>query len=103
MSKLTVAETLTSLDKNHQAYMRFLKRSDFDVGMYKPEGVDDQTPHTRDELYVIAKGTGEFVCEGDKMTFGEGDVLFAPAGAEHRFLNFSDDFATWVIFFGKRE
>jgi len=27
-------------------------------------------------------------------------MLFVPAGVEHRFENFSDDFATWVIFYG---
>lgn len=34
------------------------------------------------------------------MTLVRGDVLFAPAGIEHRFENFSDDFVTWVIFYG---
>lgn len=27
--------------------------------------------------------------------------LFVPAGTEHHFENFSDDFATWVMFYGK--
>jgi len=27
--------------------------------------------------------------------------LFVPAGIEHRFENFTSDFATWVIFYGK--
>jgi len=34
------------------------------------------------------------------MTLVRGDVIFAPAGIEHRFENFSDDFVTWVIFYG---
>ena len=29
-----------------------------------------------------------------------GDLLFVPAHVEHRFERFSDDFRTWVIFFG---
>ena len=102
MSKLTIAEALGVLRTDRQSYMRLLERSDFDVGMYKPERVDNQTLHTRDEVYVIAAGTGEFVCQGEKTTFGQGDVLYAPAGVEHQFLNFSDDFTTWVIFIGAR-
>jgi mannose-6-phosphate isomerase-like protein (cupin superfamily) len=35
-----------------------------------------------------------------RETFGPGDFLFAPAGVEHRFEDFSKDFATWVLFYG---
>jgi len=45
-------------------------------------------------------GNGEFVNNGTRNTFGPGDVLLAPAGVEHRFENFTDDFVTWVIFYG---
>jgi quercetin dioxygenase-like cupin family protein len=36
------------------------------------------------------------------MPFKEKDVLFVPAGVEHRFDNFTDDFMTWVIFYGQK-
>ncbi len=29
-----------------------------------------------------------------------GELPFVPAGIEHRFLDFSDDFITWVLFYG---
>jgi len=31
-----------------------------------------------------------------------GDVLFVAAGVEHRFLNISDDFSAWVVFWGPK-
>jgi len=65
-----------------------------------PHGGDPQQPHTRDEVYVVVSGRGEFVCAGERCACGPGDLLFAPAGAEHRFENYSADFATWVIFYG---
>src|SRR5207237_5423026 len=68
--------------------------------LYAPRGTDPQTPHTRDEIYIIATGSGEFVRENERINFAPGDVLFAPAGVPHRFENFSDDFATWVLFYG---
>ncbi len=68
--------------------------------MYAPRGHDDQTPHKQDEIYVIARGSGKFTMGGESVTFGPGDFLFAPAGVEHRFVEFSDDFATWVVFYG---
>ena len=70
------------------------------VKLYAPRGNDPQTPHSRDEVYVVAQGAGEFVCDGSRETFRMNDVLFAAAGAEHRFENFTDDFAVWVFFYG---
>lgn len=102
MSKLTPANTLAALGDKRETYMRFLERPNFDVGMYKPDRVDDQKPHTRDELYVIVNGQSDFICQGDETHVEQGDVLFAPAGVAHRFVNFSEDFATWVIFIGSR-
>jgi mannose-6-phosphate isomerase-like protein (cupin superfamily) len=70
------------------------------IEVYAPRGADPQTPHTRDEVYVVITGTGTFRLAGETRAFGPGDVLFAPAGAIHRFENFTDDFATWVFFYG---
>jgi RimJ/RimL family protein N-acetyltransferase len=68
--------------------------------LYAPKGSDPQTPHTRDEIYIVARGSGDFVRENERIAFAPGDVLFAAAGVPHRFENFSDDFATWVMFYG---
>lgn len=70
------------------------------VGLYAPRDEDDQTPHTQDELYIIASGTGWFVKGDTRVRFAPQDVLFVEAGIEHRFENFTDDFSTWVIFWG---
>ena len=101
MIKLTIAEAVARLVSANTDYTRLFERSSFDVGIYCPTRVDPQTPHTRDELYVIAAGSGEFACGNETKTFASGDVFFVPSGVEHRFMKFSDDFATWVIFFGK--
>jgi mannose-6-phosphate isomerase-like protein (cupin superfamily) len=75
------------------------------IKMYAPrspngELVDPQTPHSRDELYVVAQGSGIFFNGQTRRSCGLGDVLFAPAGSEHRFEDFSSDFAVWVMFYG---
>ena len=71
-----------------------------EVRYYAPKGTDDQTPHQQDEVYVVASGTGRFQNGTELHPFQAGDVLFVPAGREHRFLDFGADFATWVIFYG---
>ena len=68
--------------------------------LYNPRQRDPQKPHTRDELYFIQEGSGTFVCDGRRCPFGPGDVLFARAGAEHRFEAFGAELVTWVVFYG---
>ena len=102
MFRRTIDDALAVLDAKAEPYSRLLEKADFDVGLYRPMGSDDQSPHTRDELYIIASGTGDFFCAGETKPFAIGDFFLAPKGVEHRFENFSDDFATWVIFIGAR-
>lgn len=70
------------------------------VKLYAPQGTDAQVPHTRDELYVVAQGSGIFLNGDTRHAFKTGDTLFVPAGIPHRFESFSDDFAVWVMFYG---
>ncbi|MBA2548849.1 MAG: cupin domain-containing protein [Burkholderiaceae bacterium] len=70
------------------------------VKFYAPRGHDAQTPHTRDEVYVIAQGRGTFFDGSERRPFVAGDMLFVAAGITHRFEQFSDDFGTWVMFYG---
>ncbi len=70
------------------------------VEIYAPRGHVPQQPHARDEVYVVVEGSGEFLSGGRRVHFRAGDFLFVPAGVEHRFENFTDDLAVWVIFYG---
>jgi mannose-6-phosphate isomerase-like protein (cupin superfamily) len=45
------------------------------------------------------RGSGELVLENERFYCEVGDAFFVPAGAEHHFENFTEDFATWAIFF----
>jgi len=98
--RLSPTEALQSL-KGHDSPFRILfEHGSLQVEVYKPDGVDLQTPHTRDELYVVIAGTGDFINGDERHAFGPGDVLFVPAGVDHRFVDFTDDFSTWVFFYG---
>jgi mannose-6-phosphate isomerase-like protein (cupin superfamily) len=72
----------------------------FAAELYSPRGADRQTPHTRDEIYVVARGRGWFFDGSERHPVSEGSFVFVPAGQEHRFEDFSADFATWVFFYG---
>ncbi len=88
------------LERKKELFLTLFEHGSLQVEIYRPDGVDLQTPHDRDEIYVVISGSGEFVNGKDRVTFGPGDFLFVPAGVEHRFVNFTDDFSTWVFFYG---
>jgi len=100
MTRLTVENATRALEGHSNPFKEFFKHGTLSIEFYKPEGVDLQTPHSRDEIYVVASGTGYFVNGSSREEFEPGEVLFVPAGIEHRFEEFSDDFSTWVFFYG---
>jgi len=99
MLNATIQSAILRLGESASDYAQLMEDGRFDLGFYQPVDTDPQTPHARDELYIVAKGSGRFVCAGETKGFGPGDVFFVSAGVEHRFVDFTDDFATWVIFF----
>jgi len=99
--KATVAEAMELLPgPGGERFAEVLRHGSMEVEVYAPRGGDPQTPHTRDELYVVVSGTGEFVNGPERHEFGPGDVLFVQAGVEHRFEDFTDDLVVWVVFYG---
>lgn len=83
-----------------ERFAAVFERGSLSVEVYAPRGKDLQTPHARDELYIVAQGQGTFVCGARSDRFGPGDFLFAAAGVEHRFVDFTDDLVVWVVFYG---
>lgn len=77
-----------------------LRHGSLRAGLYAPRGADPQQPHDRDEVYIVARGNGWFVNADTRYRFSPGDFLFVPAGVSHRFEDFGDDLAVWVIFYG---
>jgi mannose-6-phosphate isomerase-like protein (cupin superfamily) len=102
MTRVTLVDALKGLSarKDGKRFLEVLTHGSLSVEIYAPRGHDPQTPHTRDEAYVVVEGRGEFIDGRDRYPFGPGDVLFVPAGVEHRFVDFTDDLVVWVIFYG---
>lgn len=87
--RTTVTEALHLLPGLHgQRFATVFQHGSLLVEIYAPLGTDSQKPHTRDEVYFVASGSGEYVCGETREPFGPTDILFAGAGLEHRFENF---------------
>lgn len=99
---ISVASALNELKKSNLLFVEFFKHGSLSIELYKPDTIDHQQPHEKDELYIIVEGSGQFFCGGKRNFFSKGDMLFVPAGEEHRFEDFTSDFSTWVVFYGPR-
>jgi mannose-6-phosphate isomerase-like protein (cupin superfamily) len=85
-------------DPNH--WVEQLSVADLSVGTYSipAGGVDDQVPHTEDEIYVVTAGRAVLQAGGDSAPVGPGSVVYVAAGEEHRFTGVTEDLAAIVVF-----
>jgi len=97
-----LGEAIAAAEAAPKGLATLFRHGTLEVEFYAPRGIDPQTPHERDEVYVIARGSGIFRCDGRREPFASGDFLFAPAGMEHGFEEFSEDFGAWVLFYGPK-
>ena len=98
---ITITEAIEAVNKEvDKRFTVLLKNGSMSIEYFAPQNIDTQQPHMQDEIYVIASGSSQFYRNREVINCSKGDVLFVPAKMEHRFMNFSNDFATWVIFYG---
>ena len=102
MSKYIVSarEAIDAVKSSSMPFVELMKFGQLTVEYYAPVGTDLQNPHVQDELYLIARGHAVLQRNEEQLKVSAGDLVHVPAMMEHRFTEFSDDFATWVIFFG---
>ena len=85
-------------DPNH--WIVHLSSDDLSLGTYSipAGGLDDQTPHTEDEIYVVQAGRAMLVTPSGTAAVGLGSVVFVPAGEAHAFTDVTEDLALVVVF-----
>jgi mannose-6-phosphate isomerase-like protein (cupin superfamily) len=83
---------------NH--FVEQLRAPDLSLGTYSipAGGVDDQTPHTEDEIYVVCRGRARLVAGGVTVDVAPGSVAYVPAGERHQFIDVLEDLALLVVF-----
>jgi mannose-6-phosphate isomerase-like protein (cupin superfamily) len=99
--KITVANGLAQLPgPNGERFAPVFGHGTLLVEILAPPSRVPLLPHSRDEAYIVVRGTGELIRDKTRMPLGPGDFLFVPAGVEHHFENFADDLIIWAMFYG---
>ena len=70
---LTVAQGLARLPgPEGERFVELFRHGTLSVELYAPRGTDPQTPHTRDEVYVVVEGAGQFRNGAERHPFERG-------------------------------
>ncbi len=85
-------------DPNH--FVEQLRVADLSVGTYSipAGGLDDQSPHAQDEVYVVTSGSATLRAGSEWAALERGSVVYVPAGEDHRFTDVTEDLALLVLF-----
>ena len=77
-----------------------MNSDDLSLGTYSipAGGLDEQTPHTEDEIYLVQAGRATLVTDSGTAQVGPGSVVYVPAGEAHKFTEVSEDLALVVVF-----
>jgi mannose-6-phosphate isomerase-like protein (cupin superfamily) len=98
--RIAAGDAMRHLAPGRPPFARVFEHGSLSVEIFSPKKVDDQQPHSRNEIYVVVSGSGEFIHGETREKVGPGDFLFVHAGVVHRFENFSDNLVVWVMFYG---
>ena len=87
------------LDTSRHDFAEFFRAEalSLTIAFWPAGGVDDQTPHTEDEVYFVASGRGRLSVAGEHRVVGPGTVIYVAAGVEHRFHAIEEDLKVLVF------
>ena len=99
MDAFVAKELLGRLDAREHDYAEFFRSSTLSLSVARwPAGsVDDQEPHTEDEVYYVVSGRAGLSVGDEDAAVGVGSVIYVAAGVEHRFHDIQEDLEVIVF------
>jgi len=87
-------------EREGQRWREFLRVPSLSMGLYhlKAGQVDEQQPHTEDEVYVVLSGKASFRTKGQEQAVVPGSVIFVERAVEHCFVDITEDLTVLVFF-----
>src|SRR5438874_264458 len=100
MNAFELSRLVEACRQSDSPYLEFLRVPSMSVGLYMlpAQGVDNQEPHTEDEVYYITSGRGSIHVDGEDRPVEAGSIVFVGANVEHRFHSITEDLVILVFF-----
>ena len=104
MDAFELAQLVTECSQSGSQYLEFIRKPSLSVGLYmlSAGAVDQQEPHTEDEVYYIVSGRASIQVDKESSPVEAGSVVFVQANIEHRFHTITEDL-TILVFFAPAE
>lgn len=97
----SLADALARLATDRHDFAEFFRAPSgslsLTVARWPAGSVDDQQPHTEDEVYYVAAGRAQLMVAGETTAVGPGSVAFVAAGVEHRFTEIAEHLEVLVF------
>lgn len=99
MDAWDVRDLVATLDRSGHDYAEFFRAGTLSLTIaFWPAGsVDDQQPHTEDEVYYVASGRGRLRIADQDRAVEPGSVAYVAAGVDHRFHDITEDLSVVVF------
>jgi len=99
MDAFTAEELLAGLDPDRHDFAEFFRSATLSltVARWPAESVDDQQPHTEDEVYYVVSGRARLSVADEDVEVSAGSIAYVAAGVEHRFHNIVEDLRVIVF------
>ncbi len=93
MDAFELDDLISALDTSRHDFAESFRaeRLSLTIAFWPAGSVDDQTPHTEDEVYCIASGRGQIHVAGEDSPVRPGSIVYVAAGAQHRFHSIEED------------
>ena len=104
MDAFELAQLATECSQSDSQYLEFIRKPSLSVGLYmlSAGAIDQQEPHTEDEVYYIVSGRASIQVANESRPVEAGSVVFVQANVDHRFHTITEDL-TILVFFAPAE
>ena len=93
VTELDFADVVLDMKAQKEDFRRILETENITLGIWKIEvGESDiQTPHERDEVYIILSGKAKLKIEGKVFEVSPNKIFFVKRDTEHNFFGIVED------------
>lgn len=100
MDAFEIAQVIAKQEQSDEAYLEFFRVPTLSLGLYSlpVDAIDQQQPHTEDEVYYIVSGRGQVRVEHEDREVEPGSIVFVPANVKHHFHSITEELKILVFF-----
>lgn len=90
-------EAMMTIKEEKKTYASLMDNPSMGVGFFVPKANMSTKKASKDQVFMILTGSGEFILNKVKSKFETGDALSVKEGQMYQFINYSSDLKAWRV------